>query len=68
MHIDWSALARVAAVSLGVTVAVVVVFTLGVLGLSRAADRRTGPATTLARARADCASWPAPWWWATAST
>ncbi|MFG5722646.1 MULTISPECIES: hypothetical protein [Streptomyces] len=52
MHIDWSALTRVAAVSLGVTVAVVVVFTLGVLGLSRAADRRTGPATTLARAQA----------------
>ncbi|MEU6463813.1 hypothetical protein [Streptomyces sp. NPDC046976] len=52
MHIDWSALARVAAVSLGVTVAVVVVFTLGVLGLSRAADRRTGPATALARAQA----------------
>ncbi|WP_416481260.1 hypothetical protein [Streptomyces sp. CL12] len=53
MHIDWSALARVAAVSLGVTVVVVVVFTLGVLGLSRAADRRrTGPATALARAQA----------------
>mgnify|MGYP007039749036 CR=1 FL=1 len=46
MHIDWSALARVAAVSLAVTAAVVVVFTLGVLGHSRAADRRTGPATT----------------------
>lgn len=52
MHIDWSALARVAAVSLGVTVVVVVVFTLGVLGLSHAADRRTGPATTLARVQA----------------
>ncbi|MEU8970318.1 hypothetical protein AB0D11_13730 [Streptomyces monashensis] len=36
MHVDWSALGRVAAVSLGVTVAVVVVFTFGVLGLSRA--------------------------------
>ncbi|MFH8338447.1 hypothetical protein [Streptomyces sp. AM6-12] len=51
MHIDWSALARVAAVSLGVTVTVVVVFTLGVLGLSRAADRRAGAATA-ARAQA----------------
>ncbi|WP_433452428.1 hypothetical protein ACQPXS_30360 [Streptomyces sp. CA-142005] len=40
MHVDWSALGKVAAVSLGVTVAVVVVFTFGVLGLSRAeADR-----------------------------
>ncbi|MFE8943056.1 hypothetical protein ACWDZ8_20205 [Streptomyces sp. NPDC003233] len=36
MHVDWSALGKVAAVSLGVTVAVVVVFTFGVLGLSRA--------------------------------
>lgn len=47
MHVDWSALGRVAAVSLGVTVAVVVVFTFGVLGLSRAeaaGDRAGGTA------------------------
>ncbi|MFF8725010.1 hypothetical protein ACF073_00790 [Streptomyces sp. NPDC015171] len=42
MRIDWSALGRVAAVSLGVTVAVVVVFTLGVLGLSRAEEAGHG--------------------------
>ncbi|MFI9807397.1 hypothetical protein ACIHEJ_24055 [Streptomyces sp. NPDC052301] len=41
MHVDWSALGRVAAVSLGVTVAVVVVFTLGVLGLARPGPTRS---------------------------
>ncbi|AZP20360.1 hypothetical protein ACIGMX_07990 [Streptomyces aquilus] len=35
MNIDWTALGQVAAVSIGVTVAVVVVFALGVLGLAR---------------------------------
>ncbi|MGC4978908.1 hypothetical protein ACLQ2D_39295 [Streptomyces sp. DT199] len=35
MHLDWTALGEVAAVSVGVTVAVVVVFALGVLGLAR---------------------------------
>ncbi|MFE7269635.1 hypothetical protein [Streptomyces sp. NPDC057623] len=35
MNLDWSALGQVAAVSLAVTVAVVVVFALGVLGLAR---------------------------------
>ncbi|MGW7818416.1 hypothetical protein ACWGLF_09845 [Streptomyces puniciscabiei] len=45
MHVDWSALGKVAAVSLGVTVAVVVVFTFGVLGLSRAESGRGGSAT-----------------------
>ncbi|MDN3026695.1 hypothetical protein [Streptomyces sp. S.PB5] len=35
MSLDWTALGQVAAVSLGVTVAVVVVFALGVLGLAR---------------------------------
>ncbi|GHE04753.1 hypothetical protein [Streptomyces alanosinicus] len=44
MHVDWSALGKVAAVSLGVTVAVVVVFTFGVLGLSRAEADGSGSA------------------------
>ncbi|MCX5061339.1 hypothetical protein OG895_27240 [Streptomyces sp. NBC_00201] len=35
MNIDWSALGQVTGVSIGVTVAVVVVFALGVLGLAR---------------------------------
>ncbi|MER5528345.1 hypothetical protein ABT075_27785 [Streptomyces sp. NPDC002677] len=35
MSIDWTALGQVTAVSIGVTVAVVVVFALGVLGLAR---------------------------------
>ncbi|MEV5106322.1 hypothetical protein ACFQ7G_05560 [Streptomyces massasporeus] len=35
MHLDWTALGQVAAVSVGVTVAVVAVFALGVLGLAR---------------------------------
>ncbi|MGW0472658.1 hypothetical protein [Streptomyces coeruleorubidus] len=35
MHLDWTALGQVAAVSTGVTVAVVVVFALGVLGLAQ---------------------------------
>ncbi|AMW12811.1 hypothetical protein A4E84_26985 [Streptomyces qaidamensis] len=35
MHLDWTALGQVAAVSVGATVAVVVVFALGVLGLAR---------------------------------
>ncbi|MEV6114712.1 hypothetical protein AB0L59_19885 [Streptomyces sp. NPDC052109] len=46
MHVDWSALGKVAGVSLGVTVAVVVVFTFGVLGLSQAEDGRSGAAGT----------------------
>ena len=35
MSIDWTALGQVTAVSIGVTVAVVVVFAFGVLGLAR---------------------------------
>ncbi|QLH19618.1 hypothetical protein [Streptomyces sp. Rer75] len=35
MQLDWSALGQVAAVSVGVTVAVVTVFALGILGLAR---------------------------------
>ncbi|MEU8688432.1 hypothetical protein [Streptomyces sp. NPDC048665] len=52
MHVDWSALGRVAAVSLGVTVAVVVVFTFGVLGLSRADTARDGTGGAAGRAQA----------------
>ncbi|MET8956384.1 hypothetical protein [Streptomyces sp. NPDC004533] len=40
MHLDWTALGQVTAVSIGVTVAVVVVFTLGVLGLAQAEHAR----------------------------
>ncbi|MEU9153892.1 hypothetical protein AB0D59_25870 [Streptomyces sp. NPDC048417] len=35
MSIDWTSLGQVAAVSIGVTFAVVVVFAFGVLGLAR---------------------------------
>ncbi|NEC91591.1 hypothetical protein [Streptomyces sp. SID12501] len=40
MKLDWTALGQVAAVSLGVTVAVVVVFAFGVLGLARVESAR----------------------------
>ena len=43
MHLDWTALGQVTAVSIGVTVAVVVVFTLGVLGLARLEGARDQP-------------------------
>ena len=43
MSIDWTALGQVAAVSIGVTVAVVVVFALGVLGLARYEGARSVP-------------------------
>ncbi|MFE9432800.1 hypothetical protein [Streptomyces sp. NPDC006640] len=46
MHLDWTALGEVAAVSTGVTVAVVVVFALGVLGLARVEAAREGTADT----------------------
>ncbi|MGW4976933.1 hypothetical protein [Streptomyces mirabilis] len=35
MHVDWTALGEVTAVSIAVTVGVVVVFALGVLGVSQ---------------------------------
>lgn len=35
MHIDWSSLGQVAVVSIGVAAGVVVIFTLGVVALSR---------------------------------
>ncbi|MFD7501270.1 hypothetical protein ACWC5C_21440 [Streptomyces sp. NPDC001700] len=49
MHLDWNALGQVAAVSIGVTVAVVTVFALGVLGLARveAAREENGTGSTL---------------------
>jgi hypothetical protein len=42
MSLDWTALGQVTAVSIGVTVAVVVVFALGVLGLARHEGARAG--------------------------
>ncbi|MCX4697972.1 hypothetical protein OG252_18280 [Streptomyces sp. NBC_01352] len=42
MSIDWTALGQVTAVSVGVTVAVVVVFALGILGLARFEGAREG--------------------------
>ncbi|MEV0635047.1 hypothetical protein AB0I77_08800 [Streptomyces sp. NPDC050619] len=42
MSLDWTALGQVAAVSIGVTVAVVVVFALGILGLARFEGARAG--------------------------
>ncbi|MFI0780475.1 hypothetical protein [Streptomyces sp. NPDC021212] len=49
MHLDWSALGQVTAVSIGVTTAVVTVFALGVLGLARveAAREETGTGSTV---------------------
>jgi hypothetical protein len=54
MHLDWTALGQVTAVSIGVTIGVVVVFALGVLGLAQvegARDKDGGThATGLAQA------------------
>ncbi|WP_338686411.1 hypothetical protein QD712_37135 [Streptomyces acidiscabies] len=54
MHLNWSALGQVAVVSLGVTVAVVVVFSLGVLGLARGPEEGSvdGTATVAGRVQA----------------
>ncbi|MGW1782188.1 hypothetical protein ACWCQQ_24080 [Streptomyces sp. NPDC002143] len=56
MSIDWTALGQVAAVSVGVTVAVVTAFALGVLGLARAEgvreDRAAGGASAVGLAQA----------------
>ena len=54
MHLDWTALGQVTVVSIGVTVAVVVVFALGVLGLAQAeaAGERDGRSHPLAVAQA----------------
>ena len=54
MHLDWSALGKVTAVSVGVSVAVVVVFALGVLGLARheGAREEGGGASSLGTAQA----------------
>ncbi|MDQ1048523.1 hypothetical protein [Streptomyces sp. V4I2] len=48
MSIDWTALGQVTAVSIGVTVAVVVVFALGILGLARFEGAREGNGGTSA--------------------
>ncbi|WP_329053417.1 hypothetical protein OG873_28775 [Streptomyces violaceus] len=48
MHLNWTALGEVTAVSVGVTVAVVVVFALGVLGLARLEGARQQPGGTSA--------------------
>jgi hypothetical protein len=49
LHIDWDALVEVAAVSIGVAVGIVVIFTLGVLALShREADLDRGRNGTVA--------------------
>jgi uncharacterized membrane protein len=49
MHIDWASLGQVAVVSIGVAVAVVTIFTLGVVALSRRdTDIQRGDNGTLA--------------------
>ena len=55
MHLDWTALGRVAAVSVGVTVAVVVVFAFGVLGLARREGARDQQGGTPALGRSQAA-------------
>ncbi|MHC5907547.1 hypothetical protein ACVNF4_27215 [Streptomyces sp. S6] len=54
MHLKWGALGEVAAVSFGVTVAVVVVFSLGVLGLARgdSGDGDAGEVSAVGRVQA----------------
>ncbi|EFL34791.1 predicted protein [Streptomyces viridochromogenes DSM 40736] len=51
MHLNWTALGEGTAVSVGATVAVVVVFTLGVLGLARSGGARTAEGGTSAPER-----------------
>ncbi|WP_330303629.1 MULTISPECIES: hypothetical protein [unclassified Streptomyces] len=48
MNIDWAALGSVIGVSLGVTVALVGLFTLGVVGLSKKESAQGGPAAAAA--------------------
>lgn len=45
MDVDWNALGEVAAVSVGVTVGVVVLFALGVLAVSRRETARASGST-----------------------
>ena len=49
MHIDWTALGQVAVVSIGAAVAVVAIFSLGILALSHH-DANTDHANTAALA------------------
>ena len=49
MHIDWASIGQVAVVSIGVAAGVVVIFTFGVVALSRREiDLERGDAGTLA--------------------
>ncbi|GAA1906393.1 hypothetical protein GCM10009837_32340 [Streptomyces durmitorensis] len=50
MNIDWAALGSVFGVSLGVTVALVGLFTLGIVGLSKREAAATSGATSSASA------------------
>ncbi|MEV0846620.1 hypothetical protein AB0J21_12230 [Streptomyces sp. NPDC049954] len=52
MNIDWAALGSVFGVSLGITVALVGAFALGIAGLSRASQTRRATATGTAPAAA----------------
>ncbi|MGW1534968.1 hypothetical protein [Streptomyces aureus] len=58
MSIDWSALGSVFGVSLGVTVALVALFTLGVAGLSKKESSQGGSAVAAAPRRARCTCRP----------
>ncbi|WP_299536625.1 hypothetical protein [uncultured Streptomyces sp.] len=49
MHIDWAALASVFGVSLVVTVAMVGLFTLGIVGLSKGSATSAGGSSALTR-------------------
>lgn len=60
MSLDWSALGQVTVVSIGATVAVVVIFTLGVLALSRREDSTDTGGGTAALAARERASSSAP--------
>ncbi|MBI0380800.1 hypothetical protein JBE27_32180 [Streptomyces albiflaviniger] len=58
MHLDWTALGQVTGVSIGVTIAVVTVFALGVLGVARveAAREENGTGSTLGLTQAGLGS------------
>jgi hypothetical protein len=75
--IDWGALGEVFLVSFGAAVGVIVLFTFGVSALAAPTTEptsmsgetaRTAPRNAAVRPWRCSASWPAPWWSATAST